>query len=136
MDGRVVSLRGRWRSLVAHLHDTQGVAGSSPARPTIVRDSRRPDVGPLPFFKGFRGFVASNEATSKLEELIRSAFHLMGMNKTRGLSGGGSRQTRTTDTSCCLDVATKNVAQRRHLGRPADRNPRPTGKSEICAVAH
>src|SRR5664280_844971 len=33
-NGRVVSLRGRWRSLVAHLHDTQGVAGSSPARPT------------------------------------------------------------------------------------------------------
>ena len=60
MDGRVVSLRGRWRSLVAHLHDTQGVAGSSPARPTIVRDSRRPDVGPPPFLKGFRGFVVSN----------------------------------------------------------------------------
>jgi hypothetical protein len=34
MDGRVETLRGRWRSLVAHLHDTQGVAGSSPARPT------------------------------------------------------------------------------------------------------
>ena len=26
--------RGRWRSLVAHLHDTQGVTGSSPVRPT------------------------------------------------------------------------------------------------------
>jgi hypothetical protein len=25
---------GRWRSLVAHLHDTQGVTGSSPVRPT------------------------------------------------------------------------------------------------------
>jgi hypothetical protein len=33
-NGRMASLRGRWRSLVAHLHDTQGVAGSSPARPT------------------------------------------------------------------------------------------------------
>jgi hypothetical protein len=28
--------RGRWRSLVAHLHDTQGVTGSSPVRPTIA----------------------------------------------------------------------------------------------------
>ena len=27
---------GRWRSLVAHLHDTQGVTGSSPVRPTIL----------------------------------------------------------------------------------------------------
>ncbi len=29
------SFEGRWRSLVAHLHDTQGVTGSSPVRPTI-----------------------------------------------------------------------------------------------------
>ena len=30
----ILRLKGRWRSLVAHLHDTQGVTGSSPVRPT------------------------------------------------------------------------------------------------------
>ncbi len=33
--GRVDALRGRWRSLVAHFLDMEGVTGSSPVRPTI-----------------------------------------------------------------------------------------------------
>jgi hypothetical protein len=61
MDGRVETLRGRWRSLVAHLHDTQGVAGSSPARPTVLTgtlevgiyaghaERQSPQLGQLPF---------------------------------------------------------------------------------------
>ena len=36
------SRTGRWRSLVAHLHDTQGVTGSSPVRPTSSEHASQP----------------------------------------------------------------------------------------------
>ncbi len=34
--GRVEALRGRWRRLVAHFLDMEGVTGSNPVRPTTT----------------------------------------------------------------------------------------------------
>src|ERR1019366_6368893 len=36
----------------------------------------------------------------------------------------------------CVDVAPKNVAQRRHLRCPADRDPCPTRQAEVGSIAH